>query len=71
MTIYSNASEVWLAINNANSPEQILSILGDANDSPNVKLDSNDLKNLALNQSVDVGGAKVVALYAGEILRNY
>ena len=70
MTIYTNASQVWANINSATSVEQIKSILNDANAS-NVKLDANDLKNLALNQSVDVGGAKVVALYAGEILRNY
>ncbi len=66
MAIYNNASEVWLAINLANSQEDILSVLADANDS-NIKLDSNDLKNLALSQSVDAGGAKVAVLYAGNI----
>jgi hypothetical protein len=66
MTVYNNASEVWLQINLANSSEEILSVLKDANAS-NIKLDANDLKNLALSQSVDAGGAKVAVLYAGNI----
>ena len=66
MTIYNNASEVWSAINAATSIDQIKSILNDSNTS-DIVLDPNDLRTLALSQSVDVGGAKTAILYAGTI----
>ena len=70
MTIFNNASEVWNAINQATSVDQITSILGDANDS-GIKLNSDDLANLARSQSVDAGGAKVVVAYNFESQRNF